>query len=89
ILLVIISIFLLIHFHTNKLISVNRVSSAGLVLTVSGVYINELILGVQGVASLSYLVVPHVNGLLFSASIIVFSGITLLIIGQFVKPRIY
>jgi len=87
VLLAIFSIFILTFFYTNNLISNKPGSTTGLVIFVAGVFINELILGIQGVASLSYHLVPYVNYLLFGASMVLFTGIIILLFSQFVGLR--
>nr|MBP6558007.1 hypothetical protein [Flavobacterium sp.] len=42
-----------------------------------GVFLNELVLAVQGIASFSYTVIPFVNELLFGIAAIMVSGIAI------------
>ncbi len=86
ILLAILSVFLITYFSAIGLISMNLRSKIGLVIFGAGVFINEILLATQGIASLTYHVVPYINELLFVTSIILFSGIATLILGQFIKP---
>ncbi|MCX6189512.1 MAG: hypothetical protein NTW54_07930 [Bacteroidetes bacterium] len=86
ILLAIISVFLITYFSATGLIAINLRSKIGLIVFGAGVFINEILLATQGIASLAYHVVPYINELLFVTSIILFSGIATLIHGQFLKP---
>jgi hypothetical protein len=40
-----------------------------------GILLNEIVLAVQGLASMSYTIIPYVNEILFGAAIILFIGI--------------
>lgn len=82
ILLAIISVYLLADLIAQKLVSMNRLAVVGIVVFVVGVYLNELMLGIQGIASLSYTVVPYVNELLFLITITIFLGLIVLNISQ-------
>ncbi len=88
VLLGVISVFLLSYIYTFKLISANKTALVGLSVFTIGVFLNELVLAVQGVASFSYIVVKHVNGILFGVSLILLLGSILIIFTQTksVKP---
>jgi len=49
---------------------------------VAGVYLNELILGIQGIASFSYTSIPQANLMLFLASVLILLSLVLLILSQ-------
>ncbi len=72
ILLAIISVFLLTYMYANKFILNHLYSRVSLIVFVVGVYLNEVILGIQGIASLSYTALPYVNQLLFAVSVLMF-----------------
>ncbi len=82
VLLAIVSVFLLGYAYFYKLIAVNRMASAGLALFVIGVYLNEMVLGVQGIASFSYTVVPLVNETLFYIALLILASLLLLLLSQ-------
>jgi hypothetical protein len=82
ILLAIISVFLLSYAYYYRLIKVTRLTTSALVLFVAGVYLNEIILGVQGIASFSYTLVPFANESLFFAALLIFASIALLLASQ-------
>ncbi|SKB30065.1 hypothetical protein [Daejeonella lutea] len=76
------TIFILAYVTSLKLILTSKLMLGGLYLFVAGVIINELFLMIQGVAALSYKVVPHIQLLLFGASTILLAGIGILFIAS-------
>lgn len=84
VLLGIISVFLFSHLTLNNYFASNY-SAIGLVIFVTGVYINELILCVQGIASIGYHVVPNINYLLFGIALLMLLGLLILFIGQMIN----
>jgi hypothetical protein len=77
ILLAIISLFLLFYVYANNFIAINKRTILGLILFSKGVILNEVVLGIQGVASLSYTLIPYVNEVLFGIAILLFTSILL------------
>lgn len=75
ILLAIISLFLLFYIYVNDFIAVNKKTVLGLVLFSIGVVLNEVVLGIQGIASLSYTLIPNINEALFGIAILLFASI--------------
>lgn len=75
VLLAIISTFLLVYLFTNQLVVQNNAIKKALALFIIGIFLNELVLGVQGIASFSYTIIPFVNIMLFTIAIILFFGI--------------
>lgn len=75
ILLAIISLFLLFYIYVNDFIAVNKKTVLGLVLFSIGVVLNEVVLGIQGVASFSYTLIPFINEALFGIAILLFASI--------------
>jgi hypothetical protein len=75
ILLAIISLFLLFYIYVNDFIAVNKKTILGLVLFSIGVVLNEVVLGIQGIASLSYTLIPNINEALFGIAILLFASI--------------
>lgn len=82
ILLAIISVFLVSYFYIYKLIQINRLTTVALVLFVVGVYLNEIVLGIQGIASFSYTVVPKANEMLFGIAVLILTSLVLLFLSQ-------
>lgn len=83
ILLAIISVFLLTFLVVNEVLPINRKMKFGINLLVSCIYLTEIILAVQGIASFTYTVIPFINELLFILSCIMLIGI-LIIVWNFV-----
>ena len=75
ILLAIISLFLLFYVYANNFVVINKKTILGLILFSLGVILNEVVLGIQGVASLSYTLIPYVNEALFGIAILLFTSI--------------
>ena len=74
VLLAIITLFLLFYIHVGYFFSRFGKSFFGLVLFSIGVLLNEVILAIQGIASLSYTMIPYVNELLFGAAAVLVLG---------------
>lgn len=64
---------------------INKTTLFGVSILVIGVLLNELLLAIQGIASFSYTLIPHINTLLFIAAIFLAKGALLLFISQFVN----
>jgi len=88
VLLAIISLFLLTFMMANRLIHSSGYSKRGLVLLAVGIYCTEIMLAVQGVASLSYTSVPYTNEALFGLALIMFSGISMLLLSEMTRKEI-
>lgn len=88
VLLAVISVFILAHFYTLNFIRVNRFTVAALFIFIGGIFLNELVLAVQGVASFSYLPINYINEILFGVSILLGGGALLLVISQFRKSTL-
>jgi hypothetical protein len=78
ILLAIISVFLLTYFYLFNLMRSSKSITLALILTISAIYLNELALGVQGITSLTYTLIPHINELLFGIAVLILVGLGLL-----------
>ena len=74
VLLAIISGFLLVYLFTNQLVIENNSIKKALALFIIGIFLNELVLAVQGIASFSYTIIPNANEMLFGVAIILFFG---------------
>ncbi len=77
-LLAFITVFLIGYCYINQLIISTKQVRVGLFLFLIGVVLNELILGIQGIASFTYTLVPWANIMLFVAALIIFAGLILL-----------
>jgi hypothetical protein len=82
VLLAVISVFILSFLYTFKLIMVNKLTTIAFSVFIIGIFLNELVLGVQGVAAFSYIVVKYVNETLFGVSLLLFLGTILMALSQ-------
>lgn len=87
VLLAIISLFLLFYLYSTGLFPMKKSVKTGLVVFSIGVIINEMILALQGAASLDYIPIPFVNEMLFAAAIILVSGISIMAISSLKKSN--
>ncbi len=74
VLLAIISGFLLLYLFTNQLVIQNNRIKKALGLFIIGIFLNELVLAIQGIASFSYTLIPYANEMLFGIAILLFFG---------------
>lgn len=88
VLLAVISVFLLCYIYTLQLIRINTVSRWALLTFVGGVFANETLLAVQGIAAFSYTKIPYGNEMLFAIALVILLGITLLLVTQY-KNKTY
>lgn len=82
VLLAVISVFLLGYFYTNNLIVVNKKGVIAISVFLVGVFLNELVLGVQGIASFSYFPIKYINEMLFVVALILVIGATMMLLFQ-------
>ena len=80
ILLAVISLFLLVYIFATNLIPMNNGLKKGLIIFTIGVFLNEIILAVQGIAGFSYTGIPYVNELLFGAAIVLVIGVGTIVV---------
>lgn len=74
--LAIITLFLLFYIFANHLVIITKKIKYAVLLFSIGILLNEIVLAVQGIASLSYFAIPYVNEILFGVTIILFIGIS-------------
>ena len=72
------SAFLISYSYINNLFKDSKNTRLGLLLFLVGIVINELLLGLQGIFSITYTIVPFANEILFLISIIIFTGLLLI-----------
>jgi hypothetical protein len=75
VLLAVISLFLLFYIYANGLLFLDRKIKLSIILFSIGVLLNELLLAVQGIASFSYTLIPHIDAMLFGAALVLLCGI--------------
>lgn len=82
VLLAVVTVFLLAFVHSFNFIKENKLSITGIALFSIGIFLNELVLAIQGIASFSYIAVPMANEMLFIIALILFASLALLVISQ-------
>lgn len=85
ILLAVFSLFLLAYSHVNGFLVNHKTTLAGLIIIATGVFLNEFVLLIQGVAAFSYTAVPYVNEILLGVATLILLGIVVLLVSQFRK----
>ncbi len=76
VLLAIISGFLLAYLYTNELVHRSSKTVLFLVIFIIGIFLNELLLALQGIFSFEYILIPYANEMLFIVAIILLIGIS-------------
>jgi hypothetical protein len=77
------SVFLVAFLLMSGAIKQSKTATVALLIFVTGVFLNELALAVQGIASFSYIMVPKINTILFSIACLIFLGWLLFLFEQF------
>ncbi len=75
VLLMIISLFLLTYIFAKDLLPNTSSMKKSFVVFVVGVVCNEIVLGIQGIASFSYTLIPFQNELLFVVALVMLFGL--------------
>ena len=78
------SLFLVSYIYLNNLLRFNKFSTAGILILSIGVILNEGVLGLQGIASLTYTPIPYSNEALFGITLLL---VISLIMVNFAKPN--
>ena len=87
VLLGMITVFIIGYLVSMQLLTINKMIRAGILIFITGIFVNELLLMLQGVAGLYYVIIPFINEMLLMAAAIMFSG-TLLINCAFRKTNV-
>lgn len=82
VLLAVITVFLICAMHGLNLIAHSRISLWGISIFSIGILLNEFVLGLQGMAAITYTAIPGVNTLLFCISALMFIAVGMLLLGQ-------
>ena len=72
VLLAVISLFLLYYIYANKYFKFTKAVCLSIIFFTLAVFLNELVLGVQGIAAFSYVLIPYVNETLFAIAMMLF-----------------
>lgn len=82
VLLGMITLFLLTYGLMSQLIQNNKIIRFGVLIIAISILLYESALAVQGIASLSYTPIPHIDQLLVLIAFGIFAGILVLVVGQ-------
>jgi hypothetical protein len=85
VLLGVISIFLIAYMHSFNFLSVNKFTSTGIIIFVSGIFINEILLMIHGIADMNYEKMANMPSFLFSTALILLVGMVLINYGNRTK----
>lgn len=80
VLLGVITLFLIGYIFSNKNMALQKPILIGILVFAGGIFFNELILMLQGIASFSYNSIPYTNELLLCAALIMFTGILTMVL---------
>lgn len=83
ILLAVFTLFLLAYAYIQGFFGSLKTIKTGIIITTVGIFANEFILLVQGLAAFSYTPVLFVNELLFGAALTIFTGVLVLVISRY------
>jgi len=81
------SLFLIGYSFFNNYLQPTKTARVAAFGFFTGVLLNELLLGVQGMASFTYTPVPHINGLLLFAALVLFFSAVMLFASQLKKAQ--
>ncbi|MBL7925074.1 MAG: hypothetical protein JNL88_12810 [Bacteroidia bacterium] len=87
ILLAIITVALITFFYVKGIVSRGKRSVAGIRIFIAGIFLNEVALAVQGLASFQYIPIPKINELLFVIALVIWAGLLILLSGQGKKSQ--
>lgn len=82
VLLGIVSLFLVVYLFQQQFLHLSKHAIQAFILFILGVYLNELLLGIQGVASIFYFGLPYWNELLFAVSLLILVSVIYLLFSQ-------
>jgi hypothetical protein len=82
VLLGIVSMYLLAHLKMDTNLRNSRLFAPALLFFGAGVYVQEIMLGIQGIASFSYTLIPHAHLILFLIAVWLFMAAVLLFVAS-------
>lgn len=86
VLLMCITGFLIFNFLTSKIFRLNTIFILGIKLFFFGIFLNELVLGINGILAIKYISLPYSHYILFGISIVIM--LSLLLVFVFTKKNI-
>jgi hypothetical protein len=78
--------FLIFNLLTSKIFRTNTIFILGIKLFFFGIFLNELVLGINGILSIKYISLPYSQYILFGISILIM--LSLLLVFVFTKKNI-
>ncbi|HSN62320.1 MAG TPA: hypothetical protein VLR49_15385, partial [Ferruginibacter sp.] len=75
VLLGVITLFLLGYLVSSQIIKTDQKTFLGIGIFVGGIFLNELLLMIQGVAAISSIMIPYLNEFLLLAAGVLFTGL--------------
>jgi len=78
VLLGVITLFLLGYIVSLQIIKIEKPTSTGIGIFVGGIFLNELLLMIQGVGAISNTMIPFLNESLLVAALVLFCGMLVL-----------
>lgn len=88
VLLAFISMMLIFYMSISYVVLNNKQSIYAMISLALGVLMNELVLAIQGIASIAYIMIPYCNNILFIVALIIWISIGCLFITLFKKQLI-
>jgi len=82
------SVFLIVYAYITDIFKKNKLTDIGLFTFVIGIILNEVLLSIQGIFSITYTLVPLANELLFVVAIIMFLSLLLINISFILRPKV-
>lgn len=82
VLLGVVTLIILGYIVINRYMKINKTAITGLTIFIIGIFLNELILFIQGAGAISYTSIPYTNEMLLIAAIFLFGGLLTLNISQ-------
>lgn len=82
VLLAFISVFLIAYCYYTHLLKDSKMLKAGLFAFLTGIVVNELLLGLQGVFSITYTMIPMANEILFLIALLIFFSLLVINFSQ-------
>src|SRR5690554_222306 len=70
VLLAVITPFLLYYIYANRFLLLDKSIKNGIILFYIGIFLNELVLAIQGISAFGYVLIPKINQTLFGVSLL-------------------
>jgi hypothetical protein len=81
--LAVITLFIITYCLHDKIIGINKVTRSGIILFTAGIFVNEVLLMIQGIYDINMVDVPGIPQGLLIAALMLFGGLAVINYGQF------